>query len=68
MIYDDKTLSKLTREQLEAEYKKLSTQLTVATGYLTSPDTRTDFDHWAYEVSSTAECLKQVRNHLMYKK
>ena len=62
MIYDDKTLINLTTEQLKEHETKLIEELNTNTKYWLS--TYSDNEDWAYKVSSTVECIKQVRKHI----
>jgi len=62
MIYDDKMLQKLTKTQLKEHEKKLIKELHTNIDYwLNSYD---DNIVWAYKVSTTVECLKQIRKHI----
>jgi len=62
MIYDNKTLEKLNKEQLTEHETKLIEDLKTNTKYWLS--TYNDNEDWAYKVSSTVECLKQVRKFI----
>lgn len=62
MIYDNKTLEKLSIDQLKFHENKLIDELKKNTEYWLG--TYNDNDAWAYNVSSTVECLKQVRKFI----
>jgi len=62
MIYDNKTLEKLNKEQLKEHETKLIKELKTSTEYWLG--TYTYNEDWAYKVSSAVECLKQVRKFI----
>lgn len=66
MIYDDKTLETCGDDVLINHEKELREELKTNTHYWLT--TYNDNEHWAYKVSSTVECLKQVRKHIIKRK
>lgn len=66
MIYDDKTLEKCSDDILKGHEELLKEELKTNTHYWLA--TYHDNEHWAYKVSSTVECLKQVRKHILKRK
>jgi len=62
MIYDNRTLEKLSLEQLKEHEVKLISELKTDTEYWLS--TYSDNEHWAYKVETDVNCLKQVRTFI----
>jgi hypothetical protein len=63
MIYDNKTLEKLSQEELKKHEEKLHAELKQYIEYWNNHSS--DNEGWAWKVTTNTECLKQVRKYLV---